>query len=148
MSLEHFTEEQLQQFAIADKLSQDVTTHLRTCAACREQLEIYRYLFNEIAHQPVAEFNFNVTAAVMQKLPQPRAKRIKISIASVMFFMGTGMCAIVGWSFADQFSLLFKNMSWLIPVFILVSLVTAATALIYDMLTRYHKKLNLINSIK
>jgi hypothetical protein len=148
MIFEHFTEEELQELANARIIPEQAAQHLRTCAACSEQLEIYRHLFTVIANQPDAEFDFNVTEAVMQKLPQQRANKIRISIASVMFFIGTGMCAIVGGSFKDQFALLFKNMSWLIPVFILVTLATAAIALGYDMFRRYNKKLHLINSLK
>jgi hypothetical protein len=148
MSFEHLTEEQLQELANAREIPEHAATHLQVCAACSEQLETYRLLFNEIATQPVAAFGFNVTETVMQKLSQPEAKKTRSDISLFMFFIGAGMCIAIGSLFKDQFLLLFKNISWLIPAFIVVSLGTAALALGYDMFRRYNKKINFINSLK
>jgi hypothetical protein len=148
MSFEHFTEEQLQEYANSGEMPEHAATHLRMCAACSEQLEIYRLLFSEIADQPVAAFDFNVTEAVMQKLPQAEKKKMRIGISFIMFLVIAGMCTTVVWTFRDVFTLFLKNISWLIPAFILVSLATAALALGYDMFRRYNKKINFINSLK
>ena len=147
MSDQHLTEEELQEFGLDEaSITKAASAHLHACQACREQLAAYRQLFAEIEKQPATAFDFDVSEAVMEKLPG--RKRIKFSLSLFMLIAVLMITAAVILLFGEEMSNLFKGIDWLVPVSILISVITAAAGFAYDVYKNYKTKIKLINSLQ
>ena len=147
MSDQHLTEEELQEFGLDEaSITKAASAHLHACQACREQLAASRQLFVEIEKQPATAFDFDVSEAVMEKLPG--RKRIKFSLSLFMLIAVLMITAAVILLFGEEMSNLFKGIDWLVPVSILISVITAAAGLAYDLYKNYKAKIKLITSLQ
>jgi len=68
----HLSERALQEAAAAAPLPAIEAAHLHSCTLCQRQVAAYGQLFAAAAQLPPAAFSFNLTAAVLAQLPQPK----------------------------------------------------------------------------
>jgi predicted anti-sigma-YlaC factor YlaD len=147
MSDQHLTEEELQEFALNEaSITKAASAHLHACPVCREQLATYRQLFIEIETEPAAAFDFDVSEAVMEKLPV--RKQIKLSVSFFMLMAVLMITVAVILLFGEEMNNLFTGIDWLVPVLILISVITAAAGFAYDVYKNYRTKIEFINSLQ
>ncbi|MGI4737981.1 MAG: hypothetical protein ACRYG7_22665 [Janthinobacterium lividum] len=74
MTSPHLSERALQEAADSTaQLPAAEATHLRSCARCQREVAAYQQLFGAVAHLPPLAFSFDLTAAVLAQLPQPKS---------------------------------------------------------------------------
>src|SRR5579863_1265282 len=132
MSGTHPPEEMVQLYVLTrEACSPEAIGHIENCPDCRAAVAAYGLLSDELARQPVPEFNFDLTAVVMagvqeinarERLDAAPAKQQKASAAgmAVMIVLVIGVPA---WLFRKSAYFVFTDMS---AVFYWVLLAAAA----------------------
>lgn len=77
MTNNHLSDEILQVFLLEETQSDTVTSHLSTCVECREKLENYHSLVDNIKKITPETFAFDVTTLVMGNIVQYETKKIR-----------------------------------------------------------------------
>ena len=70
----------------------ELEQHLRTCPACRVQLDAFRALSHDLAALPSPTLGFDLAAQMHHHLPQPRARTWRTRW-SPLSWMPTGLAA-------------------------------------------------------
>lgn len=66
----HPSEMELQQYALEPSgCNPETLEHMEACPRCRAEAAAYRLLFTGISEQPEANFDFDLSAAVLSRLP-------------------------------------------------------------------------------
>lgn len=72
MNTGHVSEMELQQYALEPSgCSTGTLEHMEACPRCRDEVAAYRLMFTGIGEQPKASFDFDLSAAVLSRLPRP-----------------------------------------------------------------------------
>lgn len=72
----HIPDSALQQYALEGHAPDPITeAHVRQCGLCAARVEFYRNMVRSVAGLPAHQFDFDVAAAVLAKIPPKRSKR-------------------------------------------------------------------------
>ncbi|MEO8404006.1 MAG: hypothetical protein ABI480_05410 [Chitinophagaceae bacterium] len=111
MITNHLTEDELQQYALDKSIvAPDLQGHLQHCEECTAKLAVYQLLITEINQQPVATFDFDLSAAVIAQLPAPVTKastnKYPVAIFSLVAILLAGSLIYL---YRDDLLALFTN---------------------------------------
>ncbi len=92
MISKHLSEIDIQQYVL-DKTNcgDDIIAHMHDCERCKIKAATYQLLFAEIKQQPKPSFDFNLSALVLEQLPQAKPvpsfqKYFVLALASIVAF--------------------------------------------------------------
>jgi len=146
MKSKHLSDTDIQEYILHQSDHEvDLIEHLQECRRCKTKTEMYRQLFLLIKAQPVPEFNFDISVAV---LPKIAPSKFSLTFFLVCLLAGAGFTCIgfVFYLFRDYVAVLFSGFSATI-----LSLMLAATLAILifqsiDLIRKYDHKMNELNS--
>ena len=77
----HIPDSALQQYALEGQTSDPLAeAHMRHCALCTARMEFYRNMARTVAGLPTHQFDFDIAAAVLAKIPPKRSKRPVLAV--------------------------------------------------------------------
>lgn len=99
----HLTDEELQLYVTEPEITSDqLKIHIQDCANCQTRAANYQLLFNGIHDHAKPQFNFDLSALVLEQLPEPKRAfpwtGIMVSVFSVLLI---SFSAIFFWSIMD-----------------------------------------------
>ena len=72
MTAKHLSDVELQQYALdKSNCTMGSITHINACASCQAEAAAYLVLFSRIKDQPKPVFDFDLSALVLEQLPNP-----------------------------------------------------------------------------
>jgi hypothetical protein len=88
----HLTDAEIQLFVAEPEMTSDkLKIHIHDCANCQTRAANYRLLFNGIYDHAKPQFDFDLSALVMEQLPEPRRAFpwaiILVSVFSVLLIV-------------------------------------------------------------
>jgi hypothetical protein len=141
MNSPHLQEEEIQQYALMEKnFPPALEAHLESCAECLAEVESYRMLFSGLGQQTPPVFNFDLSAAVMTRLPPGPSKRSADNfIAGFLVIFAIGCIALPLYFFRKGIASLFIDIP---PFFIYAIAISTSLILVTKILSLYKKFLN------
>lgn len=133
----HLTDREIQDYALdAGHCTDSIAAHIQQCAHCQQQVRYYEHLFAGIRAQPKELFDFDLSALVIEKLPQtrPAYDRPLMYALGVMMVL---MAGVVGYTFGNSLIGLFVFVQ---PILIGLVIITALGLMVFlgaDMYQRY-----------
>ena len=137
MTTIHLTDAEIQQYVSdANTCGIKISGHITECKDCETKAANYATLFEALQEQPVSNFDIDITALVMAKLPAPAQPRLKNSyfIPSVIVVASGGLCIPV-YQYWPVLVKMFNSMQGMV---ILLLLLPVAAIFIFQ-LTEIHK---------
>ena len=81
MVIKHLSDDEVQQYAVdKSNCEKRITEHIHVCDECRSKADVYQLLITGIKQQPLAAFNFDLSASVLQLLPAQKTKNANDSL--------------------------------------------------------------------
>ena len=143
----HLSEEDIQQFALAQQAgSSETAKHIQQCDSCRVKAEMYRALFADVDLLPQPAFGFDLTALVMDQLPQP-APKVSKGESWVYGFAAIAILSIGSalYPFGVYLSNLFTGLSAMTIILVATTTVLLLLFLGMDLYFSYKKQLKRLN---
>src|SRR5215204_1452063 len=147
MVTKHLTDDEVQQFAV-DKLNCEkrIAEHIYLCEECRSKVEVYQLLITGIKQQPPPAFNFNLSALVLQRLPEQRTKVANDRLLIwVIMFIGISFTGVTLYFFRDYFKYFFEGIETILGFLIIVTALTILAGLYIDMHKKYRKGMKVLD---
>ena len=145
MITKHLSEEEIQQYALDSSACEAATgDHVRVCEDCKEKVAGYRLLVTGIRQQPQPSFDFNLSEAVLSKLPLSARKREVKELNPVYWLVLSGI-VLVGatiYLFRRYAPGMFENIIPLLIYLIVPTVIIMLAILIIDMNRNYQKKMS------
>ena len=147
MKYSHPTGFEIQQYCLdPDSCSRALIDHIESCADCRAEVKAYRLVISGIKQEPKTVFDFDLTALVMQQLPQPAprfsADRFIAGFLVIFISCFTGIPVIL-------FHRYLLNMFTGIPPFFIYSMIACASLIVglktLDMYRKYKAQMRLLH---
>ena len=147
MKNSHPSELDIQEYAL-DKsaCSTSLRMHIESCEICLKEVGQYQILFSELGKEPAAEFEFNLSALVIPKLPKPNsvfsADRF---IAGFLIIFASCFVIVPVYIFKAYILNMFSGVS---PFFLYVMIGTASVIVALKTLEtykKYQKQIRLLN---
>lgn len=147
MVTRHLTDEEIQLFAF-DKSSCElrIVAHVSACPACEAKVEAYHLLLKGISQQAQPAFDFDLSAAVLKKLPQqsPRATHERL-LTWVIIFICTGLLGTVFYLFRGFLNNMFKGIAGISVYLIVISAITVIVVLFIEMQKNFKKEMKVLD---
>ena len=143
----HPSDWEIQEYA-RDKTvcSRSVVAHIEFCALCGLEVKNYQLLFSELGHQKQPVFDFDLSDAVLKKLPQSKSRPTadRFIAGFLVFFIGCFICVPL-----VLFNRYILNMFSGISPFFVYSIVISATVIalikVVGLYRVFQKQMQLIN---
>ena len=149
MSGTHPADEALQNYVLdRAACSQEESDHIGSCPHCQSLIALYGVLITELDRQPLPAFDFNLAAAVMERVRvrpdavSTRERKSDIALAGTVILF---VIAVPAWLFRKSAYFVFTDMS---PEFYWSLLAVAGIVVglfILRLQKRYQHVINLIN---
>lgn len=143
----HPGEEKLQQFVLEKNITDaGILDHIKNCEVCMKKIRVYEYLFEAVKEQSSPVFEFDLSEAVLAKLPKPVVKTagenkiIYAIIASGIIFM------TATWLFINDY-LVFKITNSNLLYLLLTTLVIVFIFHSVDIFKNHQKKIKALDLI-
>jgi hypothetical protein len=147
MVTKHLTDEEIQLFAF-DKANSEVRAveHVYGCNDCKAKVELYRALITDIEQQPGPSFDFDLSAAVLQKLPLSTQKTSNDrSLTWIFIFICIGLVGGCSYFFRSYIDALFKGVAAIFIYLIVISAITVIGAMFFDMYKKYRDEMKVLD---
>lgn len=141
MTTKHLSDEILQLLASGDKPSEKDQLHLHNCPVCQDQVEAYKLLINAIADQPTPSLQFDLTAAVLEKITSKTAPAPSHSGILLPLSFLVAAVALV-YVFRNELAVLFDGIAVMTISLISVSVCTLLLFFCMDIFSTYRKKIH------
>jgi hypothetical protein len=97
----HLTDAEIQLYVAEPEMTSDqLKIHIQDCANCQTRAANYQLLFNGIHEQAKPQFNFDLSALVLEQLPEPKRgfpwAAVLISVFSIILIV---LLALFFWSY-------------------------------------------------
>lgn len=143
----HCSDNEIQTFVLQkDDCSADVKEHMELCADCAAKARQYILLAEAIEAQPQPVFNFDVAAAVMEKLPAPQHKtageKIFMCAVIVTCILIAGMIA---YFFRNIFTSMFNAVNTMLYALVFTTVASLFVFLCIDMYRKYKAQMSALN---
>ena len=142
MTNNHLTEETLQAFLLKETQEDSISMHLSACTNCREKLEEYQYLIDDVKKVKAETFSFDVASLVMEKIIAVETQKEKntSTVLYLSMFIVSVVTLFLVYPFLKPILIQFKSFSVMTIIFILVSTVGIAIFLLNDLFRQYKQK--------
>lgn len=99
----HLTDAEIQLYVDEPKMTSDqLKIHIQDCANCQARAANYQLLFNGIHDHTKPQFNFDLSALVLERLPEPkRGFPWAVPLISVFSVSLIALLAIFFWSYME-----------------------------------------------
>ena len=143
----HLTDAEIQLYVAEPEMTSDqLKMHIKDCANCQTKAANYQLLFNSIHDQAKPHFNFDLSALVLEQLPEPKRAfpwaAIMVSGFSVLLI---SLSAIFFWPIMDS---VIRSA----PMALLVSAITAAVVILIfqsvEMIKNHQKQIQTLLNAK
>lgn len=143
----HLTDAEIQLYiAEPEMTSEQLKMHIHDCANCQTRAANYRLLFNGIQDQAKPRFNFDLSALVLEQLPEPKRAFpwgvLFISVFSVSFIL---LLAVFFWSYMEA-------VITRAPMVLIATAITAAVVILIfqavEMVKNHQKQIHTLLSAK
>jgi hypothetical protein len=143
----HLTDAEIQLYVAEPEMTSDqLKIHIQDCASCQARAANYQLLFRGVHDQAKPQFNFDLSALVLEQLPEP--KRVfpwAAIIASVFSFLLIVLSAAFFWSIMDA---VIRSASMVL----LASAITAAVVILIfqalEMVKNHQKQIHTLLNAK
>lgn len=139
MNGEHLTDQEAQEFAMADNNSDSTAAlHINICAECMAKVHSYQVLFTELKQQPVPAFDFDLEQLVMQQLQPIKQAKDHVRnwlIAVGLFFSGSIIYVFRDYLVVEKGLLVFLTIICAVPILLF---------LFAETFRNYQKKMQLL----
>ena len=146
--VKHLTDDEVQQFAL-DKLNCEMETleHIQFCRECKTKAEVYRVMITGIKHRSQPAFEFDLSAAVLHRLPLPQTKTSSDrGLIWLFIIIGIGITGGTIYLFQGSFAYLFYGLTAILIYLISISSIAILAGLFFDMYKNYEKEMKLLDS--
>lgn len=141
----HLTDEEIQQYALDAKNCPKVwIEHIQYCPHCQQQAQAYQLLFEGIETQEKEVFDFDLTAMVMEQLPQPKPAQDKPFVYTIAAVVAV-MMGIIGYIFGNSLLSLFTYLQPILVGLVIISSFGVMVFLGMDMYQRYKAQMKTLN---
>jgi hypothetical protein len=144
MSRGHLTDEEIQLYALDSAACEAATgDHVQSCKDCREKVAGYRLLVTGIMQQPQPSFDFNLSEAVLSRLPASVSRQKEKAFNPVyLLIIGAVLLIAVTISLFNRYVPgLIEGILPLLLYLIVPSVIIMLVILIIDMHKSYRKKM-------
>ena len=147
MVTRHLTDDELQQYVVdRQHCEMKIAEHIHICSECKMKAKIYQSLVTGIKQQPQPNFNFDLSALVVQRLPSSEQKTNDRLLLWVLLFIGIGFIGAIFYYFEGSFVYLFRGIAAIFIYMIVITALTVFTGLFIDMYKKYNKGMKLLDS--
>ena len=141
----HLTDEEIQQYALdAPNSPNELLVHVQQCEHCQQQALQYQLLFEGIAVQKKAAFDFDLTDLVMEQLPKPTPAYDWSLIYTLLGIIGV-LIGIVGYEFGASLVRLFTYLQPILMGLILIATFGLLIFLGIDIYQKYKAQMKALN---
>lgn len=132
MITRHCSDDELQLLAGGGELpDKAMRQHIESCAACQEQIAVYKTVISGIEQQPAAAFDFDLAEAVLEQI-RPARKKIPVrALRPAIIVVFTAVCLYL---FRNNFVHLVNGSS---GAFLLVSIIACIGIIVFKVLQIY-----------
>lgn len=146
MSTIHLSEFEIQEYVVNGLAENDAkVTHLQRCHFCSVQVASYQLLFEKLHATEKPEFDFNLSALVLENLPVRRKKRPWLSYLAIAATICLSLAIIA--FFGDYLLVAFNGL----PLVLLVIMALPALCILifqaFEILSVHQKTIENLNSI-
>jgi len=147
MVTKHLTDDEVQQYVVdRQHCEMKIAEHIHICGECKLKAEIYQSLVTGIKQQSQPNFNFDLSALVVQQLPSAKEKASDRLLLRLLLFIGIAVMGIGVYFFEGSFVYLFKGVAAILIYLIVITAVTVCVGLFIDMYKKYHNEMKLLDS--
>jgi len=146
--VKHLTDDEVQQFVL-DKLNckKGTLEHIQFCRDCITRAEVYRVMITGIQQRSQPVFDFDLSAAVLQRLPSPQTKTASEGLLIwILILTGIGMTGTAIYFFKASFAYLFEGLAWIMVCLIAITAFVILIGLFIDMYKKYEREMKLLDS--
>jgi hypothetical protein len=143
MKTQHLSDEIIQEFVLSKSHERSVVEHLQGCESCKAKIDLYQYLITGIKEQSHAEFDFNVSELVMNKIEQKDAAYS--SVLWLFAILGIGIMVITALLFGRHIANLFSGVSEMVSYLVIT---TALVFLLFqgmEIVRKYNRQIAAVN---
>ena len=142
MTNNHLNDELLQSFLLKEIQDDIIAAHIAECSGCRNRLEEYQYLIDNVQKIKDETFSFDVTSLVMGKVNEVETQKEKST--NIVLYMSLSVVLIVAivllYPYIKIVFTQFKSFSTMGNAFVLISALGMAVFLLYDLFRQYKQK--------
>jgi hypothetical protein len=147
MKNSHPSELDIQEYALDKSVcSTSLRAHIESCESCLKEVGQYQILFSELRKEPTAEFEFNLSALVIPKLPKPNPVfSTDRFIAGFLIIFTSCFITVPLYIFKAYILNMFSGVS---PFFLYVMIGAASAIVVFKTLEvykKYQKQIRLLN---
>jgi hypothetical protein len=147
MSTTHLSEVEIQEYVVNGPAENNgIVKHLQQCSFCSMQVANYKLLFEKLHTTEKPEFDFNLSALVLENLPVKRKKGAWLSYVAI----ATTIClslAVVAF-FGNYLVAAFKGL----PITLFVTMALPALCILvfqaFEIIKIHQKQTGMLNSIR
>lgn len=147
MVTKHLSDEEIQLFAF-DKSSCElrIAEHINSCPACKAKVKAYHLVMNGISQQPQPAFDFDLSAAVLKKLPPqtPRANHERL-LTWIIIFICIALFGTAVYLFRGFLSNMFKGIAGISIYLIVISAITVIIVIFIEMQKNFRKEMKVLD---
>ncbi len=136
----HPADAAIQEYAMG--LAPHWSAHMEHCPACRAKAQTYREMAASIAAQPAPAFDFDVSAAVLERLPAPRRTAFPVLYTALAAVLLAGGAAL--YLFRADAAAVFSGAASMLTWTMITSLLTVLLLQGLDLRKTYVKKMHKI----
>ena len=143
----HLTDAEIQLYVAEPEMTSDqLKIHIQDCANCQARAANYQLLFNGIHDHAKPQFNFDLSALVLEQLPEPKRAFSRTAIqVSVFSILSISLSAIFFWSYMEAVT---RNA----PLLLTATALTAAVVILIfqtlEMVKNYQKQIQTLLNAK
>jgi hypothetical protein len=143
----HPDDNNIQQYVLQmENCSADVVGHIAHCEDCQLKATTYALLFTAIKEQEKPAFDINLSALVMEQIPQPQsAPATDNSFVYLIALMAIGLTGIGGYLFKDIFVSSFPRIAPILTYLIITTVISLFIFQGLDMYRKYQKQIKALN---
>jgi hypothetical protein len=147
MVTKHLTDDEVQQYAVdKSNCEKRIAEHIHLCEECRAKAEVYQLMITGIKQQPQPAFDFDLSAAVLKRLPasSPESANDRL-ITWIFIFLCGGLIGATVYFCRGYLDTIFKGIAGISIYLISISAITIIVILFVEMYKKYQKEMRVLD---
>ena len=143
MKTQHLSDETIQEFVLSKSDERSVLGHIQRCDACKAKVDVYRNVIAGINEQTCAEFDFNLSELVLNKIE--KKEESYSSVLWLFAILGIGIMVIAAFIFGRYITNLFSGVSEMVSYLVIT---TALVFLLFqgmEIIRKYKRQMAAVN---